>query len=381
MRGTLRKIAPLATPVALALAILITFARCTPTWLPDGSGFVFVAPGGAVTLHNLKTGKSTQLALGSGPGAGVAAWPAGDRVTVVRSDEAEPAALRIRTYDLDGNEKDASGPIKLELGDKENQWLTSIAVAPDGKHIVAFAPGPQLAIIYDVERKTHRKIEKVLPLGYVAGLIAAGGVDQKIGMSFDVSPLPPDGKGFVALRTDGESPAVKFIYVPLAGGEPVELKLAEEDQATITKRSEQKERSVALVPQWAGGNMGGVVEMQIDDLVLRLDVAKRKASLVTDMASEAVFQHAQRNKVRVFCRLAGGSLLQLNEENQVQLWRRSGETTLVMKLEEDGFLAISPSPDRQKILVRLIRGEHDRLLAIDAQGRTLADLKHEGRKE
>jgi hypothetical protein len=90
-----------------------------------------------------------------------------------------------------------------------------------------------------------------------------------------------------------------------------------------------------------------------------------------------VFQHAQKNKVTVLCRLAEGSLLQLDEEKQLQLFRRSGETTLLAKIESDGgFAAVSPSPDREKVLVRVFRGESDRLLAVDAQGRTLADLKH-----
>lgn len=369
MKRRLRRIAAVVVPILIAVALPILFSRCTPQWLPDSSGFIYIATTGEVKAYDLKTGKSRQLTKLKFPVAGLAVWPSGDRVCVARFRQGDKAAMQIATYDLRGNEKHVSPWHPLKEGTtKEGFYMVDSHVSPDGKHVVTFVPSLQTAIIYDVERRTFRNVKNAASLSLLGGAIGEATGREQMPWFHNVSAATPDGKGFIAMRQIQGGDDIHFALFPWGAGEPRKIPLPDEQKKALLQAEKEKQIRVATVPQWKGG----VLSMQLRDLTLRIDPAMRVASLKKDMQSDHLYQHAEKHGVRVLHQFAGSALLQA-KANDLQLWRRGGATVSVGSLAKGQILSLAPSPDGRRILVRAM-GEKDHLRVIDETGRILAEI-------
>ena len=380
MRAKLRRIARCLLPILIAASIPILLARCTPQWFPDSRQIVYVAPIGKVTLHNVETMESKQLAQLKFPVAGLAVWPTGDRVAVTHFPTADRQQLQVTVFDLDGNEKHASGKLELKgIGADEKNYLFFMHtfVAPNGKHLVTFLPGNSGAVSYEFETQTFHSYPKVMPIGLFAGMAAAALLDDKkesLPMGFDVPAVTPDSKGFVAIAGDGAD--ARFVYVPWGAKEPIDIKLPHDALAAIEKAGDGEARrqgvGVGAIPSWREGKL----VMYLQGGELSIDPIQRKCGFESNMHADGLLQHAEREKAAVIGELAAGGILQFREK-KLQIWRRGTEPATLFEYRDGaGILGLSVSPDRRKVLLRVMADEKDTVQVFDLTGRQLAKLQH-----
>ena len=366
-----------AVPILMALAIPILLTRCTPAWLPDSKRFVYAGADGSVDLYNIETKEKQQIARLKFPAAGVAVFPGGERIAVVHYPQGDEPKMQVSVFDLKGKRLHDSGEHDiggLGGGDGKLMHLLSTHVSPDGKHLIAFMPGNGGAVTYDLQRKKFRNIPKLMPIGLFAGMAAsAGREDQKyLPMAFDVPAVTPDGKGFVAMRESEDNP---FVYYQWDRDEPTRLELSAEDRDTLKTSFEAKDKDkaigVATMARW----QGDALVMHLQGSELRLNPGVGKCSVETTMASDALLQHATRQKATVIAKLDRDTILQL-QDAQLQIWRRNrGAITLLERQEDGGILGVSPAPDGRSILVRSIASGKDVVQVFNVQGEKLAELK------
>ena len=376
MRERLRRWGRFALPVLIAVAIPVLLARCTPQWLPDSKRFVYLAGNGTVQLYDIEAKRSRRIAQLKFPMAGIAVWPTGDRVAVVHLPEKDKPKLQVTVYDLEGNELHASPIHQTELDGKgaaEFIMMLSTSVSPDGKHIVAFPPGGGGAITYNMETKKFQEYRDLASIGLLAGVIASkSDVDRKyVPMGFDVSAATPDGKGFIAIRQSGGG---GFVFIPWGEEEPVDIKFSDRQRKAMEAAVDDKSKGpgVATIPRWDGGTL----KMHIDGGTLSIDHGMRSTTYESDMRSDVLLQHAKKQEAIVVCHFASGAILQIKEK-QLQLWLRGADTVaLTEQREEGGILALSVSPDAEKVLVRSIANGKDFLEVYNLRGERLAQLEH-----
>ena len=376
MKSKVRKIGRFVLPVLIAVSIPVLLARCTPQWLPDSKQFVYLASDGTVVLYNLESEKSTAIAKLTFPVGGVAAWPTGDRIAVVQFPEDGKPKVKVAVYDLTGKELHVSPLREIEGMKLEGGYVPviSTSVSPDGKHLVTFPPGNSSAITYDFEQKKFQHYPGVMPISMLAGAIATMG-DQTKGhmpLGFDVPPVTPDGKGFVAIQQGGGG---SFVFYRWGEKEPDLLKFAKEERETMEKEvkrpEEQNTGGLATIPRW---EMGQLV-MRLQQGTLRIDPMDKKCTYKTDMRSEGLLQHAEKHKVIVIAEMADRTLLQINGK-RLELSRQAKTTELLEQVKNGGVLALSLSPDGEKILTRNIADGKDVLEVFNRQGERLAKVEH-----
>lgn len=373
MKRKLRRIIKIAVPILIAISIPILLARCTPQWLPSSNGFVYFV-GSSVKLFDLESGESKEIVRLDSPAAGVAVGPKGDRVAVVHWREKE---LTFAVYDMQGGQMHVSPVHRIkEVGGKQGYaslFTLNIYVSPDGKKIIAFLPGEKSgAIVYDVEHKTFREIPNVMSLGFAAGLLAAGEGSRSY-LAMDASAITPDGMGFVALHTpEGKANDLDFVYFAWDAEEPVKLEMPADEKKLIQTAAKGKEFGVATAPRWDGGTL----LMHIDDVTLNVNHGMRAASFTKSMRAEALLQHAEKHKVRVIAELEDGALVQMTK-TELQLARPGAAPVELTKLADGGFVAVVPSPDGRRLLVRTMKSADAAAYyrVVDAKGKTLADFE------
>ena len=101
----------------------------------------------------------------------------------------------------------------------------------------------------------------------------------------------------------------------------------------------------------------------------------KKCTYKTDMRSEGLLQHAEKHKVIVIAEMADRTLLQINGK-RLELSRQAKTTELLEQVKNGGVLALSLSPDGEKILTRNIADGKDVLEVFNRQGERLAKVEH-----
>ena len=367
--------------ILFALAMPVLLARCTPAWLPDSSGFLYVAADGTVLSYDLEAKKSVRIAKLKSPLAGLAVLPTGDRVAIVHFPDEEKPELQVSVYTTAG-EKLHESPLHKVTGMNKPEpamaFLLSTSVSPDGKHLVTFPPSGALAVTYDFEKKTFREYEDLMSMSIVAGMAASSGEDDRrfAPMGFDVPSATPDGKGFIAVRQGSEG---GFVFLAWGSDDPVMMDLSDEDKKAANEAGNRPEGKksfgVATIPRWEEG----ALVMRLQDSVLRADLEKRTCTFKHDMRGDGLLNHAEKHDavvITVLKREMGKSDLILQmQDKQLQLVQPGREAiALNERREEGGILAISISPDGQKILSRSMADGKDTVEVFNLAGQKLATL-------
>jgi len=179
---------------AVAVLLLIATTGCIPgiTWLPDSSGFVYIAGKDGQNLVHFDLAKKTQHTIVSDRRLQTV-WPAvspdGKSVAVARlnRDKDKGDTLQLLMYDLIGKSKKQSKDFPLPQAGKPGNANEQISTElfwgpPENKIVVSISTSPPKVGIYDV------KTDQLKILKDASAIAFAG------------RPTRPDGKGFVVAK-------------------------------------------------------------------------------------------------------------------------------------------------------------------------------------
>ena len=350
MHRFMKKSLALSTPVLFCLACCVLFVCCTPQWLPDSSGFVYVATQGAM-WYDVKTKKSKRLADARFPNAAMAVWPGGKRVVISRvGGKKRQYEVQISVYDLAGVRQQQSPRFELSGSSSEGAMGPQTYVSQDEKKVLTFLPQLKTAVLYDIAQRKFRKIDNVVPFSHFL---------LKRPALFDVTPLTPDGKGFLA-ATDGKDGPGRLKVFQWDGETSHELRIAKDAKQHLEKALPENEFGVLTDFVW----QMGVLTSRVHEGVLTIDPKNRQVSYLEDRSTKQLLRHAKTHDVHVMSELSGGAVLQVNRDMEFQVWRQ-GRTTKVAQIEDREMVLVLPSPDRKWLLLRVM-GNKDQFHVINA---------------
>jgi hypothetical protein len=393
--SSLRRVSP---PLAAAALALVAGAGCLPnsTWLPDSSGFVYTGGKNKDALHLYDLGKKAPRVLvekGAGP-----AWPAvspdGRRIAVaLRRDDGTDVTLEVIVFDRDGKELHRSEKMEWVMhGPSQGRRAAQVFWVPDQDKLLLENDG--LTGLYDLKMKTVAKLDVTLT-------------------TYGATPIRPDGKGFLALKSGGNPVLVDW------DGREQEIKPTPGD-ARRNRGGESPLDGMLLFPMMHSSHWdGSTAVVSWDNVRVTIDADKRTAALEHFKPALSVDKLVVQNEVR----LAGGGVVRAVElekryrarspwayffllrfDGAAELTRHSEEAPQgdsdwgryrieVVKpgameptvlMDEAGFFLISPSPDGKRAVVHCSKSlgaifteskpGQDVLFLIDGDGGTAATI-------
>lgn len=337
MMRRLRRIVSALLPAVLALAVPLLFVCCAPGWLPDSSGFVFVDLNG-VFLYKVEERTTTrivsqQVALGFQP----AAWPSGDQVVLATvSRGGEQFNLQLKFVNLQGETTHESPVHRIVTDSKDAAIVCQTFASSDERHVLTYVFGTNTIIAYDKQQKTFRQFDKVMPLTIPP---------RHEKFLFATTPILPDGSAFIAYH-EGEANKEHAVRM-YKWNEEVPQFFEGFDTVDEFGLSSPKSPVTGVITEfhWRDAKL----MLRTSRGLVSIDPAARRVTLTQDERTDELRRHAENEKVVVISELADGSLLQLTEDRQVQLWRPAdgGQTSQFAKIGAEEFLMIAVSPNRR----------------------------------
>lgn len=360
---------PLIGPVAGFCAAIVFLSACTPEWLSDYSGFLFVKGDGSIALYDMKTKKAKVLI----PRGKLPQWirpslsPDGKKIALARLSQAKDKTLtlRILLYDLKGKQLRASAPLKLgHPVPRIDDFIKTIGAcywSPDGKRIVTALPAVPLIATYETAKQSFRLYRQTLP----ATMLPNAGI-----FSLHVSPITPDSKGFLAIKSSPDYAKVQLGYYGWDEKKPQPIAMTPElKKASLTR---DKAAGVVRPPRWEFGKL--VFHWNRGRILINPKTRKTTFKRDADMAS--LYKRAKKQGVVVIHEFRGGFLLQMTADRKVQFWdpdKKKAKTVVRLPNKYELGLSVVPAPNNETVLL------HDfsvmpRIIAIDATGRILATI-------
>ncbi len=349
MKSAFSRLKTITVWLAIAIAVPVLFVRCTPQWSADSQSFVVVSGDGTIMIHNIKTKQTQKLPKKVVPTSATSFNAKADKVFCAEFffEKEKQTTLKISSYDLAGKLLHSSPKHQFQVAENNGGGvvLPLCYVSEDEKHVVASVPFGLTTVVYDVEKKSFKNLEKVVPLMSVT----APGLIQ-----FSQNPFTRDGKGFVLFSADQDGADIGWAQFSWGDEEPARIAIPK-DLFQKFENAMQGEKTPSVVTDWRWEM--GVATMMLQEGKFQVNPRTKSVKWLKSRRSEKLYQHALDQEVRVIGLLDQGIILQVNQDGMLQTWdpRNPTQTPELEELMGEGLAFLSISPDRKKVMVRSMR--------------------------